>query len=131
MSAGLARTLTEQRLRKWDCFHLIGDAVQIVAELVANAAEATPRRQIRFQLSRDIHGIVIAVWDASPNLPKPKPIIELALEDLDLTEELYDANGGWGLPIVQALSTSCGYTRDPNGGKWIWARLNPVVRAIY
>ncbi|MFC5181239.1 ATP-binding protein [Actinomadura harenae] len=124
-SAGLARTMTAQRLHKWDCFHIHDDAALIVAELVANAAEATPRQKIRFQLSRDAHGIVIAVWDSSPARPVAKPIIEMTLDDLDISEESFDVNGGWGLPIVEALSTACGCTPDPSGGKWIWARLVP------
>ncbi|MFB4318417.1 ATP-binding protein [Actinomadura sp. 21ATH] len=122
---GLARTLAGQRLSKWDYSHLLDDAMLIVTELLANAAEATPLRDIRFQLSRDAEGIVIAVWDSSRRLPIPKPIVELTLETLDVTEESYDSNGGWGLPLVQALSTACGYTRDPRGGKWVWARMHP------
>jgi hypothetical protein len=46
-----------------------------------------------------------------------------ASEDLDLSEENWDDNGGWGLPIVQALADDCGYTPHPSGGKWVWARL--------
>lgn len=38
---------------------------------------------------------------------------ELTLEDLDLSEEAFDDNGGWGLHIVQGLSAKCGVTADP------------------
>lgn len=124
-AAGLARTMTAQRLRKWDCFHVHDDVALIVAELVTNAAQATPSKKIRFQLSRDAHGIVIAVWDSSPALPVSKSVTEMTLDDLDISEESFDVNGGWGLPIVEALSTTCGCTPDPSGGKWIWARLVP------
>ncbi|MQY02140.1 ATP-binding protein [Actinomadura macrotermitis] len=123
-AAGLARTLTQQRLHKWDCFHIADDVQLIVAELIANAAEATPCKEIRFQLSRDAYGVVIAVWDSSPALPQPKPVVELTLDDLDLSPESFDDNGGWGLPIVQTLASQCGYTPDPSGGKWIWARMH-------
>ncbi|MEW2357393.1 ATP-binding protein [Spirillospora sp. NPDC029432] len=122
-SIGLARTLAGQKLNKWDCSGILDDALLVVAELVTNAAKATPLREIRFQLSRDAEGVIIAVWDSSSRLPEPKAVVELGLEDLDLAEESYDRNGGWGLPLVQALSTCCGYTRDPRGGKWVWARL--------
>jgi hypothetical protein len=47
----------------------------------------------------------------------------MTLDDLDLSEEAFDENGGWGLQIVQALSARCGAVRDPVGGKWIWARV--------
>ncbi|MFI6515887.1 ATP-binding protein [Spirillospora sp. NPDC050679] len=124
-AAGLARTLAKQRLHKWGCFHKVDDVLLIVAELIANAARETPRKEIRFQLSRDVHGIVVAVWDASPRTPQPRPPVELSLEDLDLSEESFDDNGGRGLPIVQALATACGYTVDPGGGKWVWARITP------
>ncbi|WP_433468567.1 hypothetical protein [Spirillospora sp. CA-128828] len=30
-----------------------------------------------------------------------------------------------GLHIVEALSSTCGVTQDPGGGKWIWARIVP------
>lgn len=119
---GVARTLTETRLCKWDYSNILDDALLIVTELVTNAAEVTPGKKIVFQIDRDPEGIVFAVWDSSARLPEPKPIVELTLEDLDLSEENFDNNGGWGIAIVQALSTSCGITHDPRGGKWVWAR---------
>ncbi|MFC4910017.1 ATP-binding protein [Actinomadura gamaensis] len=124
-AAGLARTLAAERLRKWDLFHLNDDVALIVAELVANAAAATPRAEIRFQVSRDAHGIVIGVWDRSPAMPTARPVREITLDELDISEESFDVNGGWGLPIVEALSASCGCAPDPSGGKWIWARVVP------
>ncbi|WP_344205582.1 ATP-binding protein [Actinomadura livida] len=80
---------------------------------------------MRLQLSRDEHGVIIAVWDAAHALPQAKPMAELTLEDLDLSEDAFDDNGGWGLHIVQALSTKCGVIRDPAGGKWVWSRMRP------
>jgi anti-sigma regulatory factor (Ser/Thr protein kinase) len=129
-SAGLARTLAEQRLHKWDYFHISGDALLIVAELVANAAQETSKQEIKFALRRDAGGVLIAVWDSSPRPPEPAPVIELTLDTLDLSEENFDANGGRGLRIVEALATDCGYRPDPidpatghSPGKWVWARL--------
>ena len=49
-AAGLARTLVEQRLRKWDHSLICGDAALVTSELVANAAKETPCRQIVFRL---------------------------------------------------------------------------------
>ncbi|MFB4305987.1 ATP-binding protein [Actinomadura sp. GTD37] len=122
---GLARTFADTQLRKWDYFHILDSALLIVSELVTNAARQTPDAEIRLQLSRDAYGIIIAVWDADHELPKAKPMTELTLEDLDLSEEAFDDNGGWGLHIVQAMSAKCGVTADPSGGKWIWARMHP------
>jgi hypothetical protein len=122
-SAGLARTLVQQRLFNWGYMHISCDVLLTTAELVANASEATPGREIKIRFSRDTCGVLLEVWDSSNQIPQPKPIIELTLDDLDLSEENWDGNGGWGLPIVQALALDCGYTPDPSGGKWVWARL--------
>ncbi|WP_149263759.1 ATP-binding protein [Actinomadura sp. K4S16] len=97
---GLARTLTMARLRKWGCAHISDDAFLIAPELITNAVVATPGEEIRYQCSRDVAGVLIAVWDASPARPR-------------------------GLPIVAALAAECGYSPDPTGGKWVWARLKP------
>ena len=122
-AVGLARTFVDTRIRKWDYFHILDNALLIVSELVTNAARQTPHKEIRLQLSRDAYGIIIAVWDADHALPRAKPMTELTLDDLDLSEEAFDDNGGWVLHIVQALSAKCGVIGDPAGGKWIWARM--------
>ncbi|WP_051711795.1 ATP-binding protein [Spirillospora albida] len=122
---GLARTLTRSRLDKWGYTHISDDAFLIASELIANASTATPGQQIRFQCSRDTAGVLIAVWDASPAQPQARPVVEMTPETLDLSEENWDRNGGWGLPIVAALAADCGHCPDPSGGKWIWARLIP------
>lgn len=124
-ASGLARTLAAERLRSWGHHHVIDDATLIIGELIANAVRETPGREIRFQFSRDVHGLLIAVWDSSPRMPRPRPVVEVTLDDLDVSEDSLDRNGGWGLPIVQALSATCGCTRDPLGGKWTWSRLSP------
>jgi anti-sigma regulatory factor (Ser/Thr protein kinase) len=124
-AVGLARTLVDARIRKWDYFHILDNVLLIVSELVTNAARQTPHKEIRLQLSRDASGIVIAVWDGDHELPQARPKKELTLDDLDLSEEAFDDNGGWGLHIIQALSSTCGVMGDPAGGKWIWARIRP------
>ncbi|MEV5824296.1 ATP-binding protein [Spirillospora sp. NPDC052242] len=125
-AVGLARTLAGARLQKWGCFHISDDALLIVSELVTNAARQTPHEEIRFQLSRDVGGVVIAVWDSSPEVPRrPEPVVELTLDDLDACGGGFEDGGGRGLSIVQTLASHCGVTKDPNGGKWVWARLRP------
>jgi anti-sigma regulatory factor (Ser/Thr protein kinase) len=122
-SSGLARTLVQQRLSRWGYMHISCDVLLATAELVANASEATPGREIKIRFSRDSFGVLLEVWDCSDQVPITRPLIEPTLDDLDLREEHWDDNGGWGLPIVAALAHDCGYTPDPSGGKWVWARL--------
>lgn len=122
---GLARTLTKTRLHNWGYGHISDDVFLIASELIANAVTATPGEEIRYQCSRDIAGVLIAVWDGSPESPQARPVIEMTLDTLDVSEEHWDDNGGRGLPIVAALATECGCTPDPQGGKWVWAKLKP------
>ncbi|MBG6089532.1 ATP-binding protein [Actinomadura viridis] len=126
-AAGMARTLTNARLHKWGYTHLSDDAFLVASELITNAVTATPGSEIKYQLSRDGGEVLLAVWDSSTRVPAPRPIppVELSLETLDLAPERWDDNGGWGIPIVATLSVSSGYTLDPQGGKWVWARLKP------
>lgn len=124
-SVGLARTLVDARIRKWNYIHILDNALLVVSELVTNAAEHTPHQELRLQLSRDAHGIIIAVWDGGPDLPRVKPRVDLTLETLDLSEDAFDDNGGRGLHIVRELSAACDVTPDPGGGKWIWSRIVP------
>lgn len=123
-TAGLARTLMEQRLLKWNLLDISDDALLVVSEIVANACEATPLQEIRLHFSRSTTGVLIAVWDCSADVPVANPVVELTETAIDRADEdRWDSGGGWGLPIVQALSADCGYRSDPAGGKWIWARL--------
>ena len=124
-AVGMARTLAGARFHQWGYSHVLDDALLIVSELVTNAAQRTPGAELRLQVSRDVHGVIIAVWDGAPDLPHAEPKVEPTLDDLDLSEEAFDDNGGWGLHIVQVLSAACGATRDPGGGKWVWARIIP------
>ena len=34
-----------------------------------------------------------------------------------------DGIGGWGLPLVQALSSGCGVRDTEPHGKWVWAKV--------
>lgn len=124
-SAGLARTMTTPKLQKWGYTGIVDDAHLIMSELIANAAQAAPGTLIWLRLRRDATGVLLEVWDSSPHVPKLKPLAAHSLDSLDISEESWDDNGGWGLHIVMALSVDCGYRLDPAGGKWVWARLKP------
>ena len=68
--------------------------------------------------------MTIGVADPCPGLPRaPGPLVEPGPDDLDLSEENFDNNGGWGLTIVTALSAAYGVTPLASGGKVVWARL--------
>jgi hypothetical protein len=118
-----ARQRIDIRLAAWRLEHVGPDARLIAAELVANACAATPTGEIRIRFDREPATLLLAVWDSSNELPRVKPIVELELEDLDLSPKNWDDNGGWGLPMVQAVAAECGVTETPPHGKWIWARL--------
>ncbi|MFD0691372.1 ATP-binding protein [Actinomadura fibrosa] len=122
---GLARTLVQTRLNNWGYPHIADDVCLVISELVTNAAAATPGREIRFQCSRDVTGVLVAVWDAAPTRPVIRAVEEVTLDALDVSGEHWDDNGGRGLPIVAALAVECGCCADPSGGKWVWARLKP------
>jgi anti-sigma regulatory factor (Ser/Thr protein kinase) len=123
-AAGRARTSIVAKLREWGYAHISDDAALIMSELVANAAAATPRREIRLRLERADGGVLLAVWDSSDQVPRLRPVVELTLDGLDLAEERWDDNGGRGLAIVAGLAADYGHRRDPSGGKWVWARLD-------
>jgi hypothetical protein len=125
---GQVRLTLDFRLTEWGLSHpgyggMRSDLHLIAAELVTNAVERTPDKPIRVTCLPDVAARMIrfAVWDSSEGRPKAVMPV-LTLETLDLNEESFDANGGWGLPLVQALSESCGFT--PAGdGKWVWAEI--------
>ncbi|RAY10640.1 hypothetical protein DPM19_34330 [Actinomadura craniellae] len=125
-SAGLAWSLVEQRLICWGLSEPARyDARLVLSELVANAVAVTPVTEcIIVYCHRDRIGVAIGVADPCSDVPcAPGPVVELKLEDLDLSEENFDVNGGWGLTLVTALSAECGVTPLPSGGKVMWARL--------
>jgi hypothetical protein len=63
------------------------------------------------------------VWDGSDRLPQVQPIKEMSADDLDLSPENFDDNGGWGLHIVRATASECGVRKTAPYGKWVWACL--------
>ncbi|POM26751.1 hypothetical protein BTM25_11570 [Actinomadura rubteroloni] len=66
--------------------------------------------------------VVLAVWDCDAALPCPQQV-ELSLETLDVGEDSWDDNGGWGLTIVQSLSSAYWVELTPPRGKWVCAAL--------
>jgi hypothetical protein len=125
---GQVRLLIDCRLPDWGLTgeryaDLRADLHLIAAELLTNAVQETPDQSIRTYCvpAFDAGVIHFAVWDSSARRPAAN-MPELTLETLDLREEDFDNNGGWGLPLVEALAESCGMT-PTEGGKWVWANI--------
>jgi anti-sigma regulatory factor (Ser/Thr protein kinase) len=121
-AARLARSLITRRITQWGCTDRLDDVLLVASELITNASKAAPGSRIKLRLNRNSQGIFISVWDPAPTLPASKPFTALTLEDLDSAPSTWD-NGGWGLPLVEALSSACGHHPVPSGGKWVWATL--------
>jgi anti-sigma regulatory factor (Ser/Thr protein kinase) len=126
--AGQVRMSVECRLAAWGLSHLASDVALVAGELVANAVRSTPEREIRVRFAREDGAVLFGVWDGGAAMPVVATVKELALEDVvpdpqALDEGYDDGTGGWGLPIVQALSAECGVRRTVPAGKWVWARL--------
>jgi hypothetical protein len=125
---GQVRLLLEIRLADWGITgprftEVRSDLFLVAAELITNAVDTTPDQPIKVSCVLDVADRLVkfAVWDGSERMPVAR-MPELSLETLDLAPETYDDNGGWGLPLVQALAANCGLT-PTRPGKWVWAHL--------
>ncbi|MER6817693.1 ATP-binding protein [Spirillospora sp. NPDC000708] len=122
-SAGLVRTLLRSRLADWGLSHRADDVQLIAGELLANAAEHAAYLEMRVQFELAPDGMRLGVWDRSNVLPVAKPLgsVDVSPDAAALDEGHDDGTGGWGLPIVQALSVRCGVDPTPPRGKWVWS----------
>lgn len=133
-------------LREWGLAELSGDTGSVVTELVENAVQATNRKQlrapVRLTLLAGLRTVLVVVWDAVPDPPRPRqPAADpLAAWTGDAPPVAGpspadppawtggDAGGddpdtrGRGLIIVAALSACWDWKPCPDGGK--------VVRAL-
>jgi two-component sensor histidine kinase len=108
-SSGIARTFVRHHLISLGYPELVENACIIVAELVTNAIQETPGREVWTYLSPNDGRPLLEVWDSSLRPPSLQPEDPLA-------------EAGRGLLIVRALSAECGYRILANG-KAIWALL--------
>ncbi|WP_349666496.1 ATP-binding protein [Actinomadura xylanilytica] len=127
-ASGRVRSLIEYRLAEWGLSGLLDDLRLVAGELVANAVQCAPDGEIRVRLARESASVLLCVWDSSDAMPVAGPVVELCLDDIAPDPEALDpghddGTGGWGLPIVQALSSECGVRPTPPQGKWVWARV--------
>ncbi|TDC49684.1 hypothetical protein E1281_23070 [Actinomadura sp. KC345] len=128
VGVGRVRSLVEFQLGDWGLFRMASDMCLIASELVTNALECAPGREIRVLLRREPEGVLLGVWDPSDEMPKVHALGEITLADvapdreaLDLGHE--DGMGGRGLPIVEALSSEWKVEKTMPHGKWVWSRI--------
>jgi anti-sigma regulatory factor (Ser/Thr protein kinase) len=125
---GMMRSLVEFRLRDWRMERNADDVYLVASELITNAVQSVPDREIRVRLVREAGAVVIGVWDPSDAMPVVQPLVEMTLDDIIPDARALDigcdgGTGGRGLPIVQALSVECGVTKTEPFGKWVWAKV--------
>jgi anti-sigma regulatory factor (Ser/Thr protein kinase) len=114
-SLHVLRRTTEAALHAWGLPALVDDTLIIVNELGTNAAKAAPGDWMELSLRLLPEGIMIELWDSSPDLPPETGPDELNLLDLD-------AEGGRGLPVVSAYAAKHGVTQTTGRqGKTVWA----------
>lgn len=127
-SAGLARDLVGNALRRWGTPGVLPDVALIVGELMANAVAVSGASDtVKIHARCEGENVVLAVWDGGQGRPIVQHI-ELDLDTLDLSEANHDANGGWGLRLVQELAGRCWMEATPPQGKWVCA-IVPVGSA--
>ncbi len=104
-----ARRLVVATCEFWDCTDVAEDATAIASELVANAfRHAATDAELRLELRRDL--LTVALTDGSAAPPARRPADE-------------GEAGGFGLRIVESLSTTWGWAPTSDGGKIVWAVL--------
>nr|BFE29682.1 hypothetical protein GCM10010200_019330 [Actinomadura rugatobispora] len=120
---GQVRTHLRFRLTEWGLLHVADDVYLIATELITNALEATPDGEIRVSFARERHSLLLGVWDRSDRSPVSRRVpvsqADVAPDPEALTVGHDDGTGGWGLPIVEALSSECGVRRTDPRGKWV------------
>ncbi|TYK50943.1 ATP-binding protein [Actinomadura decatromicini] len=120
------RSLLRFRLLEWRMREIVDDVLLIADELVANAVQSTPDRDIHVRFRRAVTVVEFAVWDSSAELPVLRPVVEMTLDDVlpdPCALEPGRADGGRGLHIVRALASDCGVRKTEPTGKWVWAAI--------
>ncbi|WP_063748335.1 ATP-binding protein [Frankia sp. EAN1pec] len=112
-----ARAATTRALRQWHLPAVDLDAAElVVAELMANAAKASPDGEtIALRVAVLSEGLLVEVWDSADALPI-------------LRAPAADGEGGRGLVLVDALSSRWSWYRPRSGGKVVWAVLPAEVQ---
>ncbi|MFG3497791.1 SpoIIE family protein phosphatase [Streptomyces sp. NPDC047928] len=104
-----ARRFTARTLRSWTVRDEVDIALLVVSELVTNAIAHT-QGEVRLDLTLAGDRLRIAVNDASPRTP------------VKATTTDWEATGGRGLLLVEAMSSSWGSV-PLSGGKQVWSEI--------
>ncbi|MFW6722202.1 ATP-binding protein [Streptomyces sp. MAR4 CNY-716] len=105
----LARSQLRRTLAQWKLPDLTDKAVSVLSELLANAvvhARVPPGREIETRFIPMGTGVRIEVHDASDE----RPVLRAP-----------DESGGFGLQLVDRLSTRWGVEERDGVGKCVWA----------
>lgn len=105
---GQARSAVASWAREVGAERMCDDLSLIVSELVTNAVRHG-EPPVRVTVSADDRTVTVAVVDASPSAPVPRPAGA-------------DAEDGRGLLLIDLLSAEHGVTPEPPG-KAVWAAL--------
>ncbi|MFB8774832.1 SpoIIE family protein phosphatase [Streptomyces broussonetiae] len=104
-----ARRFSRRTLRSWGAAEHVDAALLVVSELVTNALVHTDGK-VRLDLTLLSDRLRVSVADASPRTPvKPTSIG-------------WEATGGRGLLLVEAMSTAWGSV-PVSGGKQVWSEI--------
>jgi anti-sigma regulatory factor (Ser/Thr protein kinase)/CheY-like chemotaxis protein len=111
-SVTMARQFVADLLPQWGLERVVPESELLVSELVANAVRHVPA-PCAVELSHHADLLRIAVADSGPGLP-----------DLQALRPL--SEGGRGLHLVSAFAAAWGVDQLDEGGKLVWAELDPV-----
>jgi anti-sigma regulatory factor (Ser/Thr protein kinase) len=104
-----ARRFTARALRRWKVEEVTDTALLVVSELVTNGLVHT-QGPVRVDLMLRGDRVRVSVSDCSPRAPAKPVIVD------------WDATGGRGLLLVEAMSESFGSV-PVAGGKQVWSEL--------
>ncbi|MFC0598635.1 ATP-binding protein [Streptomyces palmae] len=114
-SVAEARRLVLTRLRDWEFDQEVRDNAElVVSELFTNAVRHTSSDEVRCELR--VYGGRLRLEVADQGCARTEPRARLVSADQE---------GGRGLMLVEALSTSWGVRTHPSGrGRVVWAYLS-------